>query len=88
MAAKRISIETDEERDRRITELMGLTGARTKAELFEYALSLYDWAITEASEGKAIASVDRTEKQLKEVEMPPFTVARNRRRRPSGEGTD
>jgi len=81
---KKISLSIDEEKDRRIEELMGKTGARTKAELFSYAIALYDWAISEAEEGKSIASVDRDAREIKELEMPPL---RNIRRRSSeGEG--
>ena len=73
---KRLTFEVSEEREKRIQELMKQTGARTRAELLNYALSLYDWAVSEASRGKAVASFDKKEKQINELEMPPFSEAR------------
>ena len=81
MAQKRLSVSLDSELDQRIEDLMKETGTRTKAEFLNYAIAMLDWAISEATDGRSVASVDRNAKEIKELEMPPLRIARRKAER-------
>jgi hypothetical protein len=75
---KKLSLSIDDEENRRIEELMKKTGARTKIELFNYAMATYDWLVSEAEEGRGVGSFDKDAKDVKELEMPPLRYVRKR----------
>ena len=80
MSKRRLNLSLNEELDKKIEELMKRTGARTKAEFFNYAVAMYDWAISAVGEGKSIAAIDRDTNQVRELEMPPLRLARRGRK--------
>ncbi len=66
----RIQLDMPDERVRELDALMETTGAATRKELFNNALTLLEWAVKEKKQGRIIASVDEHEKKLKELAMP------------------
>jgi hypothetical protein len=78
---KRIQIDMDDERVEELDALIEETGLKTRVNLFNEALTLYEWAIREREAGRIIASVDEIEDKYKEIEMPGFpAVARTRQK--------
>ena len=55
----RLQIEITEDQNRHILKLMDEAGLSTKKDLFNYALSLFFWAIEEVGNGNTIASINR-----------------------------
>ena len=76
----RYNVDVDGDLDGRIKGMMDLTDARTKAEIFNYAFSFYDWALREIAEGRRIASVG-PKGEMTRVEMPPFGNVRSKKSR-------
>lgn len=66
----RIQLEMNDERVREIEKLMDERGIKTKKDLFNNALSLFEWALTEIKSGKIIASVDEKQDKYKQLIMP------------------
>jgi hypothetical protein len=66
----RVQLDLPENRVRELEKLMREVGVTTKKEFFNYALSLFRWAIKEMQDGRVIASVDTTTEQYKEMVMP------------------
>lgn len=85
VAATRINLSVDDERLKKINDLMKRTGAKSKGELFTYALTLYDWVTREVEEGKELVSYEKDSRRMKELEMPSFRTAREQARRRSEE---
>jgi len=69
MSTNRIDLITSRESERRIRELRKRTGADNNAEVFSYALTLFAWAISEASEGKKIVSIDPKDHIMRGVDI-------------------
>jgi len=72
----RINLSVDKERLAKIEELMERTGARNRAELFSYALTLYDWVTKEISHGRGLYTISEETAEKKELDMPPFRIAK------------
>ena len=70
----RIQLDIPDDRVKELDTLMEETGAATRKELFNNALTLFEWAVKEKALGRMIASVDDDEKKLKELLMPPLEV--------------
>jgi len=66
----RIQLEVGPERIKELETLMSQTGLRTKADLLESALALFEWAIHERSSGNVIASLDEASHEFKQVCVP------------------
>ena len=66
----RIQLEMNDDRVREIEKLMDDRGIKTKKDLFNNALSLFEWALGEIKAGKIIASVDEKQDKYKQVIMP------------------
>jgi len=81
MSATRINLSVDDERLKKINDLMKRTGAKSKGELFTYALTLYDWVTREVEEGRELVSYEKDSRRMKELEMPSFRTAREQARR-------
>jgi hypothetical protein len=77
---KRLQLDMQDESMKELDALVKQTGMKTRSQLFNVALSFYEWALRELSAGKIIASVDEVEQKYKEVEMPGFTQVRPRGR--------
>ena len=68
----RINFEVDADQVKSIDELVDQTGLKTKVNLFNTALTLFEWAVRERLAGRAICSQDVKTGILKEIEMPGF----------------
>jgi len=77
---KRLQLDMQDESMKELDALVKQTGMKTRSQLFNVALSFYEWALRELSAGRIIASVDEVEQKYKEVEMPGFTQVRPRGR--------
>ena len=69
---KRLQFDFADERVKELDDLVERTGLKTRAQFFNSALSLFEWAIREREAGRIIASVDEATDKYKEVEMPGF----------------
>jgi hypothetical protein len=72
----RIQFELPEEKVRELESLMGDAQITTKKDLFNNALTLFEWAIQEYKKGRTIASVDEHNKKYKELVMPALAAVR------------
>jgi hypothetical protein len=70
MKLVRLQVEITQEQMDRLEHLQELAGLRTKKELIDNALTLFQWALKEKALGRAIISVDEKEETYKELEMP------------------
>jgi hypothetical protein len=66
----RINFEVDEKQAQYIDELVDQTGLKTKVNLFNTALTLFEWAVRERQAGRAICSQDVNTAAIREIEMP------------------
>ena len=66
----RIQLELPEDQVAELDELMRATKVRTRKDLFNNALTLFDWAVKEKRAGRVIASVDESQEVVKEILMP------------------
>ena len=66
----RVQIEITEEKSRELELLMKEVGIKTKKDLINNALTLFEWAVKEIKEGRKIVSLDEKNKKYKEVFMP------------------
>jgi len=69
---KRLQFDFSEEKVKELDDLANRTGLKTRAQLFNSALSLFEWAIREREAGRIIASMDEKTDKYKEVLMPGF----------------
>lgn len=65
----RLQFEMPQDKLIELDRLVAETGASTRKEYVNSALTLFKWAIREIQEGKAIASIDANEK-VTELAMP------------------
>ena len=80
MAMARIQFELSREKNEELEALMKRTGIRTKKDLINNALTIFEWAVNERARGRIIASVDEEEKKYKEILMPVLEhVARKKK---------
>jgi len=76
----RIQFELSREKNEELEALMIRTGIRTKKDLINNALTIFEWAVNERARGRIIASVDEEEKKYKEILMPVLEhVARKKK---------
>ena len=66
----RFQLEFTNGTDDRIKDLMLITGLRSKTEIFNNALTLFNWAIEERRAGRQIASFDRWHGIRSELHLP------------------
>lgn len=66
----RIQLDLSEGRVKELDALMNTTGVSTRKDLFNNALTLFEWAIKEKKQGHIIASIDEKAKKVKELVMP------------------
>jgi 23S rRNA G2445 N2-methylase RlmL len=76
---KRIELELSEEKYQELQQLMATTRAHSTTELFNNALTLFVWAVTETQSGRTIASVDEEHSRFKELTMESLLEAKNAR---------
>jgi len=66
----RLQFEISEDRLRELEALINATGASTKKELMNNALTLFEWAVNEEKAGNTIASINENSKSYRELVMP------------------
>jgi hypothetical protein len=66
----RIQFELPEEKVKELEALMREANIATRKDLFNNALTLFEWAVQETQSGRTIASVDEENKKYKELVMP------------------
>jgi hypothetical protein len=71
----RFQIDVSEKKLLTIEELMRLCELPTKKDLFNNALTLFQWAVSEKLNGHTIASIDERTKKYRELQMPALNVA-------------
>ena len=71
----RIQLDLPEEQVASLDELMAETKMRTRKELFNNALTLFDWAVKQKKAGRTIAAIDQSQGVVKELLMPALESA-------------
>jgi hypothetical protein len=71
---KRLQVLMSDERLDELDTLVKLTGLKTRTELVNYSLTLFEWSIKERLGGRIIASVDEQNERYKEVELPGISL--------------
>ena len=66
----RMQFDLPEERLKELDSLMDKCGISTKKELFNYALTMLEWAVDETENGHDIAAIDREKKEFYSLRMP------------------
>jgi len=72
----RLNIELPETRVDELKLLMNKLGVETYKDLFNNALTLLEWTVSEVAVGRSIASVDEATNKYRELAMPIFDHAR------------
>jgi hypothetical protein len=68
----RVQLELSDQQVKHLESLMKETRISTKKDLFNYALTLFEWAVNEKKDGKLIVAFDPHEERYKEMVMPPL----------------
>jgi len=66
----RIQLDLPEEQVKELDELMKETKIATRKDLFNNALTLFQWAVKAKRSGRIIASIDEEKSTSKELVMP------------------
>jgi hypothetical protein len=69
---RRIQFLMDEDLVRELDKLVQKNGLKTRTQLLNVALTLYDWAVRERENGNIIASLNERTERYKEIELPGF----------------
>ena len=69
---KRLQFELSEKRVEELDTLVEQTGSKTRVQLINAAITLFEWAVREREAGRIIASIDEEQGHYKEIEMPGF----------------
>lgn len=75
----RVQLDFPAERIEEINQMMRETQIGTRKELFNSALTLFNWAIQQRIEGKQIISVDDEGGRVKNLVMPALENAANKK---------
>lgn len=73
-ANKRFQVDLTDEQMTTLDRLAQQSGARTKRELFESALALFQWAARERSHGRNVGSFDPATETIREFDMPALAA--------------
>jgi hypothetical protein len=71
----RIQIEVDENGVQVLNAIRQATGLSTYKDIFNNAVTLFEWAIRQRVDGRVIASLDERTKRYKEMTMPALEDA-------------
>jgi len=71
----RLNFEFTEQQVKDLKELQQKTGSSTMKELFNNAMSVFEWTVNESIKGKKIASVDEEDKNYRVLVAPPLQRA-------------
>ena len=72
----RIQFEMTREKAADLNRLMRLTATRSRRELFDNALTFFDWGVAESMRGHLVAAIDEENGLYQPVLMPAFATAR------------
>ncbi len=75
---KRLQILMSEERLQELDELVGQSGLKTRTDLVNSALTLFEWAFKERLAGRSIGSLDEEKDRFKEIDLPGLPSQVNR----------
>ncbi len=75
VVSMKIQLDLDEKGARTVERLKEQTGLKTHKDLFNNAVTLLDWAVTQRQKGRIIASMDETEQNYRELQMPVLEYA-------------
>jgi hypothetical protein len=82
----RLNFEFPEERIKELKDLQSEAGLDTMKDLFNNALTIFEWAIHETREGNAIAAVNEDDKSYRVLITPALQkVAKERARKKAHE---
>ena len=73
---KRYQIDMTPAGLKRLEELKAAIDATSNKDLFDEALTLLDWAVTQVQNGRIIASIDEKKNSFRELSMPGLEKAR------------
>jgi len=77
----RIQLELPEAQVQDLKQLMAEAGLDTYKDMFNHALSAFEWIVNEAKSGRSIASVDDKNQSYRVLVMPALQqVAKNARK--------
>ncbi len=68
-------MDLPEEQVAALDQLMVDTRLRTRKELFNNALTLFEWAVKQKKAGRVIAAIDQSQDIVKELVMPSLENA-------------
>jgi hypothetical protein len=71
----RIQVEVDENGSQVLDSIKQATGITTYKDIFNNAITLFEWAIRQRVEGRVIASMDERTNRYKEMTMPALEDA-------------
>jgi len=74
-AKTRVQLDLAPSQMERLNWLMDVCDIETRKDLFNTALSFFEWGVKEVMKGRTIASVDKEAKQLTELAMPALADA-------------
>ncbi len=69
----RIQYELSEKENAELEKMMEDTAISTKRDLFNNALTLFEWAIKEIKKGRVIAAIDEKENKYIALVMPSLS---------------
>jgi hypothetical protein len=69
---KRIQFLMDDDLARELDKLVEKNGLKTRTQLLNVALTLFEWAVRERETGNIIASVNERTERYKEIDLPGF----------------
>jgi hypothetical protein len=72
----RIELALDSQGMELIENLKVLTGIKTHKEFFNNAITLFEWAVLQETQGRIVCSVDEQNKNYRELVMPSLQHAR------------
>jgi len=74
----RVQLDIAKERVKEIDAMQAKCGLATRKDVFESAMTLFEWCVEQVSTGKRIVSMDATERYF-ELEMPALEKAKSKR---------
>jgi metal-responsive CopG/Arc/MetJ family transcriptional regulator len=74
-----IAFELPNEKLRELELLMERAGLKSRKDLINTALSLFEWVVKEQEGGKTIASLDQAKKHCKELRIPGLSITPEKR---------
>jgi len=76
----RIQFELPEDKVKELEGLMQEANISTRKDLFNNALTLFEWAVNEKKAGNIIASVDEDRQNFKELVMPSLSSVNSKKK--------